>query len=464
MELIIINAGGKAPRSARIGDRDYLVAPMTLIVPGVLAGSQGALYYPESEVGIWNHVPLVVYHPTKEGEHVSARDAEVLNEAGVGIVLNDRMEDGKRVAEGWFDLGAVKRWDAKSAPNLRLLPKLQSGKQIELSTGLDLDAIPAPPDAVHNGVSYFATAVNYRPDHVAILPGEKGACSVDDGCGVNNRELTWEDVLRNLSYTLVNNAQGRSSDGTFGSGEGEHEEEQDGPKTSKKSKDKADSKTPQAAKAGSAEAASRAAEQKTRLNNSRGKAMNRKDMITYLVANCGDTWKGKGDKALLEKMGDKQLQSLVGNAKMILVVNQARKVFANKKANSNDDAEAVAGVPWTELAALVGVDIDPPQHPVGFTSTLTAALDPSWEAQPRLRLNPSCRKRKTPTRAAWKSQSRWAKAEAARVRSAKRLPVAASIRWVRGLVIARRRLRLLSPKLSGSRRLRREFAPQSRTP
>src|SRR5690606_20175922 len=34
-----------------------------------------------------------------------------------------------------------------------------------------------------NGKPYTAKQVNLRPDHVALLPGEVGACSIADGCG-----------------------------------------------------------------------------------------------------------------------------------------------------------------------------------------------------------------------------------------------------------------------------------------
>jgi hypothetical protein len=49
MELLTANFAGKV-RERRMGGRDYLVAPLSLIVPGVLNGSQGPLYYPEEEI------------------------------------------------------------------------------------------------------------------------------------------------------------------------------------------------------------------------------------------------------------------------------------------------------------------------------------------------------------------------------------------------------------------------------
>jgi hypothetical protein len=184
MEWIVFNLSPKVRRETWEG-RQYLVAPLTLIVPGVLNGSRGPLYYPLEEVakdpGIWNGVPLTVGHPrdTLTNEHVSGRSPPVIERLGIGYVFNDRLDEkGHRVAEGWFDIAKTRTVDK------RILNALEAGKPIELSTGLYTDNEPAPAGATANGRPYAFTARNYRSDHVAILPDESGACSVNDGCGV----------------------------------------------------------------------------------------------------------------------------------------------------------------------------------------------------------------------------------------------------------------------------------------
>jgi hypothetical protein len=47
----------------------------------------------------------------------------------------------------------------------------------------------APPGASHLGRPYNFVARNYRPDHLAILPDQRGACSIEDGCGLNTNRL-----------------------------------------------------------------------------------------------------------------------------------------------------------------------------------------------------------------------------------------------------------------------------------
>lgn len=168
-------------RRATLKGKQYLVAPLSMIVPGVLPGSRGPLYYPPEEIAnnfdAWNGMPIVVYHPTKDGRPISARDPEVLEKQGIGMVLKAKVNN-KLTAEGWFDIEAMTKVDA------RVLQSLMRGEAIELSTGLYTDNEVAQNGAHYNGKSYTHIARNYRPDHLAILPDQKGACSISDGCGV----------------------------------------------------------------------------------------------------------------------------------------------------------------------------------------------------------------------------------------------------------------------------------------
>lgn len=185
MELVTANVSGKARRVTR-GGREYFVADMTLIVPGVLKGSKGALYYPDDEVakgdGIWNGQPLTVNHPTDPltNEVLSANDQGVLDRQGIGFVEGDKWDDKakRRRAQGWFDIEKTR----KISPTI--YNRLVKNDPIELSTGLftENEELSAPGN--HNGTLYNSIARNYRPDHVAILPDQKGACSMSDGCGV----------------------------------------------------------------------------------------------------------------------------------------------------------------------------------------------------------------------------------------------------------------------------------------
>lgn len=199
-ETITVNRTGKARYVVKNG-RAYYVAPMTLIVPGVLNGSQGSLYYPHDEISRnhrdWNGIPLVSYHPTSlDGSHLSANDEGVLDKQGIGDFFSSNISnDGKLKGLGWFDVERCKK------VNSRILNALKSGQPIELSTGLYTDNHPAPAGSHFNGKSYTHIARNYRPDHVAILVDQVGACSIRDGCGVFNRTAEPQ-------YELVSNCSG----------------------------------------------------------------------------------------------------------------------------------------------------------------------------------------------------------------------------------------------------------------
>jgi len=196
VEIVTINAAGASARTEYLDGREYLVAPLSLIVPGVLPGSRGPLFYPPSEVynsaPSWNRVPLTLGHPTQNGQNVSARAAGVLNRLGLGFVKSPSFTQGKLRAEGWFDVQNTRR----IAP--QVYDSLKAGRPVELSTGLFTDNELAANGSHHNGHQYTHIARNYRPDHVAVLVNEIGACSLRDGCGVLVNRL-----VRNSSMSDV---------------------------------------------------------------------------------------------------------------------------------------------------------------------------------------------------------------------------------------------------------------------
>lgn len=223
METLVANLG--AARRVVDSHGTWLVAPMTLIVPGVLDGSKGPLYYPADEVARnhkqWEGYPLTRNHPARDGLPASAFDTGVLDRVGMGVVRNPSIVDNKLVAEGWFHETRTKQVDAA------IWNALVEGRQIELSTGLGTE------NEVRNGHcpvtkrGYTAIARNYKPDHVAILTdGQRGACSINDGCGVHN--VGWMDWIAN-AIGIKSITTGRFKPTGSGTGKGEiHEAAQAG--------------------------------------------------------------------------------------------------------------------------------------------------------------------------------------------------------------------------------------------
>lgn len=198
MELLITNLSAKAKKVTWNG-KAYLVAPVTMLRPGVLPGSAGPLYYSEEQVAKepkrWNGIPIVNGHPKDaNGKHLSARDPDILSKYGIGTVYRSKVKGKNLAAEGWFDEERTKT----IAP--KVYEALTKGEKIESSTGLDLNAKAAPKGAVHNGVAYKFDTSDYRPDHLAVLTDETGACSVKDGCGVFNSSA--EPIPEDMKATL----------------------------------------------------------------------------------------------------------------------------------------------------------------------------------------------------------------------------------------------------------------------
>jgi hypothetical protein len=173
---VVFNAKPKLVRNDKMADKDYVVVPMVMLVEGVHAGSEGPYLYPKEEnakrVELWNMKPVVVYHP----DTPSACTPEVLNTRQIGIILNAKAdEDGKVNAEAWLDEARVKKVDK------RVWDAIQNEETLELSTGLMADSDEEAGE--WNGEKYNGTLHNYGPDHLAVLPDQVGACSVEDGAG-----------------------------------------------------------------------------------------------------------------------------------------------------------------------------------------------------------------------------------------------------------------------------------------
>jgi hypothetical protein len=178
--------------------RDYLVAPMVMLTEGVHKGSNGPLYYPQDELSktpeSWNHKPVVVYHPTMNGMGVSACDPDIITSRKVGVIMNTRYDSktGKLRAEAWLEKDRVNLVDD------RITKSLENNEIMELSTGLFTDNEVVSGE--HNGKSYTSVARNYRPDHLALLPDKKGACSIEDGAGFlqlnSEQQTTLSEAVR----------------------------------------------------------------------------------------------------------------------------------------------------------------------------------------------------------------------------------------------------------------------------
>lgn len=179
MKIIHVNAricANTAYREEILDGVTYYVFPVTMLVVGVHNG----YLYTEEELAnypqAWNGVPIPVTHPEVAGLSVSANQPEIQEEYNVGIIYNTKYEDGKLKAEAWINVDKINKVSPKT------LQALIDGAPMEVSTGLWAEHEETT--GVWNGEEYVGIIHNIRPDHLALLPGQVGACSWKDGCGI----------------------------------------------------------------------------------------------------------------------------------------------------------------------------------------------------------------------------------------------------------------------------------------
>lgn len=167
-----------AGRMASLDGREHLVVPVVALVAGVVNGYLVTPAELRKFADAWNGRPLPVRHPQDGAEYVSANTPGTIEGQVVGQFFNARITSDKLVGELWIDIDKCKRM---GGDYLAVLERLQGGNGIEVSTAYFCDVEQAT--GTHNGKAYTAVQRNLRPDHIALLPDEEGACSWKDGCG-----------------------------------------------------------------------------------------------------------------------------------------------------------------------------------------------------------------------------------------------------------------------------------------
>lgn len=187
--------------------RAYLVAPSVPIREGVLNGE----LVPAAEIQkfalAWNGRPMPLGHPKDNGGFISANSPD-LWDSTPAFFFNAQAEDGVLRGEVWLD---IEKAEALGGLAVQALNRLRHGQPLELSTAYFRDLDPQP--GTYAGKSYRGVARNLRPDHIAILLNEPGACSWQDGCGaprvnsaqdqVQASQTFLSAIVRNVIRSLV---------------------------------------------------------------------------------------------------------------------------------------------------------------------------------------------------------------------------------------------------------------------
>lgn len=166
-------------RTEMFEGKTYLVVPVVMMVEGVHNGSHGPILHTEQELSkfaeAWNNRPVYIDHPSENGMGISGNTPNILENA-VGKVFNAVFKDGKLKGEAWLDEQKL------MAISPDALQYIRHGRPMDVSIGVFSDNELS--SGQWRGVHYQSIAHNYRPDHLALLPGGEGACSWNDGCGI----------------------------------------------------------------------------------------------------------------------------------------------------------------------------------------------------------------------------------------------------------------------------------------
>lgn len=193
-DLLLVSNRSGTVRHETLAGREYLVAPVVAIRAGILNGELVPLDEIGAFIEAWNGIPLPLGHPMNRGVPVSANTPELEASISVGRFWNAELVDDRLRGEVWVDMAKAQ---ALGGDALEVLKRLENNEGIEVSTAYFRDLEETPGQL--NGQRYTGIQRNLRPDHLALLLHEIGACSWKDGCGVprineefkaSNRRLT----------------------------------------------------------------------------------------------------------------------------------------------------------------------------------------------------------------------------------------------------------------------------------
>lgn len=158
--------------------RRYLVSPVVALREGILNDTYVSAAEFSKFASSWQGRPVPISHPRADGLPTSANTPDIWANDVLGHLWNVAVDGGALKGEIWIDLDKAQTMGERA---VQIVNKLRANQPMEVSTGYfcEMEATAGS----YNGAAYGGIARNIRPDHLAILPDEAGACSWADGCG-----------------------------------------------------------------------------------------------------------------------------------------------------------------------------------------------------------------------------------------------------------------------------------------
>lgn len=180
--LHLCGATGRSRTEMRDG-KEYLVVPVVALMEGVIhpVNASTAEFVPFSTLKraatSWNGRPVTVGHPTRNGKQCSANDPSIFESHVIGTIFESHTEGKKLLQEAWLEKDKTKRLQPQ------MFADLEANKPVEVSVGTFV--VAGIGDGEFGSKKYKATWLDASGDHLAMLPGGRGACSIEMGCGTH---------------------------------------------------------------------------------------------------------------------------------------------------------------------------------------------------------------------------------------------------------------------------------------
>jgi len=180
----VVNKEKLKTRHETIDGVKYLIAPAVMVAEAVLNGELLPAEEIQRSCEGWNGRLLTVKHPQDDdGNDVSANSPEMIEKFGAGYIFSATYdpETTKLKCEIYFDISKKN----KSPEHKAAYSAITNGKPLEVSTGYFVTE-PIDESGEKDGEKFDGVQSNILPDHFALLPGDVGAFSWEDGGGVRN--------------------------------------------------------------------------------------------------------------------------------------------------------------------------------------------------------------------------------------------------------------------------------------
>jgi hypothetical protein len=188
--LHLLGALGKAVTEME-GKTEYLVVPVVALMEGVIhaVNAETPEFVPFSTLQkcaeSWNGKPITIGHPKgSDGKQCSASEMGIWDAHGIGKIRNARVD----VASKKMLMEALIEKDRAKKIHPDMYQRLADGGTEEVSVGAMV--ISDHKTGKHtNGKPYVGSWTFAEGDHLAFLPGGRGACSVAMGCGTHRAAM-----------------------------------------------------------------------------------------------------------------------------------------------------------------------------------------------------------------------------------------------------------------------------------